>query len=58
MRKLPPKWRRMFWRWHDRILDAAGTAPGRFVFPVVLLFIVVVALMFMLLDRLRWAIVG
>jgi hypothetical protein len=36
--RLPPKWRRLFWRWHDGIFDACETDPGR---AIVLLIIAV-----------------
>jgi hypothetical protein len=29
MPRLPPEWRRTFWRWHDRLIDFADTASGR-----------------------------
>jgi hypothetical protein len=29
MQRLPPRWRRTFWRWHDRLIDFADTTSGR-----------------------------
>ena len=29
MQRLPPRWRRTFWRWHDWLIDFADTTRGR-----------------------------